>query len=206
MSSLEAAVSRRMLRAGNLRRSASTLQPPASSTEAIDAGPDVLGAAQAAASGVEPGAAVNFGVEPDTMGDSDTDSLDEAVVLEAAVQRQIGRACALPSEPCNCALVEKFLCRDDGVGERRRCVCAFCGILYGPSTGPQNVRCRNIVPDDLVQEYDANYCRLCRDGHCRQHFEWVMRSHAAMRASGTGRPTLVCKPPLVRIEPALCVE
>jgi hypothetical protein len=71
----------------NLRRSASSLQPPASSTEASDPGAYALWAMQAPPSAVEPGAAANFGVQPDAI--VDNDSADEIVVLDQAMRKTV---------------------------------------------------------------------------------------------------------------------
>lgn len=149
--------------------------------------------------GVGPGKAGHFGVEPDAEPGDGSDSPDEAVLIGEAMRAQVSHAMGEPTGPCGCADVEKFLCRDKYAYGRRQCCCAFCGIPPGPGAGPGQVRCRNLVPIDLIEEYDADFCRLCRAGHCRQHFQWLLDARRVLRT--TGAVAIVPLPPLVPQEP-----
>ena len=195
---LKGAVSRHRATKAVIRRRASHGTPSASHEDAPGPGAYVLRArGEQPPSGVEPDEATQPGAQPDTT--RDQGSSDEEVVMAESLRENMCRAMGRPKLPCNCALAERFLSREPNSAERRRCCCAFCGIPYGPDAGPGDTRCRNVVPADLVAEYDANYCRLCRGGHCRQHFEWMLTVQETRRV--TGRTVDIPMPPLRQVEP-----
>ena len=182
----------RVRRSANVRRSASSAEAPAPGVYVTQGISDT-----------------EFGVEPDQgvlraadTAIEDEDSPDETMLMARALQDTVCHALGMPTEPCSCALVEHFLSREGYSAERRRCCCAFCGVAFCLTEGgPSFTRCVNIVSFDLDHAYDANYCRLCRGGHCRQHLQWTLT--AQLKSRVTGVATRVPKPPLVRIEPWL---